>query len=128
MSQNSNAIHAIIIVAMMFTALSLGCAVWVGRRARHTSADPFSVPFGEMPFFTTEQLARLTPRVDPNDPLRRAFAVRDRLKREAQPLLLFRQTDSAGLALRPRNADGGRSVFPSWLAAIRNFWKALRHA
>lgn len=104
----TSAVQIVLCIALAFTALSLGCAVWVGRRARHTSADPFSVPFGEMPFFTTEQLARLTPRVDPADPLRRAFAVRDRLKREAQPLLLFRQTDSAGLALRPRNRDGRR--------------------
>lgn len=127
MSQNCNAIHIVICITLMFIALSIACAVWIGRRRRtgigQVAADPFSVPFGEMPGFSAEQLARIAPVVRYRDPLNRSFATRP-----IDPIVGERIVYSAGLALRPRNADGGQSVFPSWLAAIRNFWKALRHA
>lgn len=129
MSQHMQTAQIIIIVALAFTALSIGCAVLIGRR-RPTPADPFSVPFGEMPGFSAEQLRRLRPKVDPEDPLRRSFAVRDRLKRQAQPLLLIRSTNSVGSALRPADAGGSRgfsSYPPGPAAVVRNFFRWRRH-
>lgn len=120
------AAKVILIIAIAFAALSLACAVWIGRR-RPPSADPFSAPFGEMPFFTAEQLNRLTPRWDPADPLRRSFAVRDRLKREAQPLFLIRQANSGGVANLPDAGGGGFSSYPLGPAAARIFsWWRIR--
>lgn len=126
-----------LILASCFIALSLACAMWIGRR-RDTPADPFSLPFGEMPQFTPEQLRRLglmrpaasvqdneaarpVPRpvgfsaaqlrriapVVTHDPLRRSLAPR-------------RGNNPGGLALRP-DAGGGRSFFPSGQAAVRSF-------
>lgn len=120
-----------LIYAISFTAIVLVCAVLIARR-RGPETDPFALPFGEMPHFTPEELRRLRPRVDPDDPLRRAFAVRDRLKRETQPLLLIRQSKSAGAALRPDDAGGrGPSQSPR-RAAARDFFRLLlrgrRHA
>lgn len=49
----------------------------------------------------------------PRDPLRRSFA-RDHF-------------DSVGIALRP-DADGERPIFPSWFAAISDFFRGGRDA
>jgi hypothetical protein len=92
---------------MVFTAIGLACAVLVGSR-RPARPDPFAEPFGEMPGFTSEQLARLAPRVKTSDPLRRSFATRP-----------IRDLRSGGVALR----TGAGSGFPflSGFAAARKF-------
>lgn len=120
----TEALKIIVPIALVFTALCIGCAVWIGRR-RPPAADPFSLPFGEMPFFEQEQLRRLAPGVD-EDCLYRAFAARARLKREAQALLLIPQSNSTGAAMvRVDNAGGeGPSQSPRRVAA-RNFLSLL---
>jgi hypothetical protein len=105
------ALEIILGILSAFAALGLMCAVWIGLR-RPAQADPFSIPFGEMPGFTAEQLRRIAPPRHYDDPQRRSFATR--------PMPPIVDEESAGLALRP-DADGGRPVFPSWLASIGNF-------
>jgi hypothetical protein len=68
-----------------FTAIGLACAVRISLR-RPPAADPFFHPFGDMPGFTAEQLARVNLPVGElldddspvctGDPLRRSFAPR----------------------------------------------------
>jgi hypothetical protein len=56
-------------ILLAFTAICLLCAVGIARsrdpvrigRRRPPPADPFFHPFGEMPGFTAEQLARFAP-------------------------------------------------------------------
>jgi len=130
-------IHALVFIlpiALVFTALSLACAVRIGRR-RDAPADPFSLPFGEMPTvdkdwrpqrsstelgtgFSDRELRAITSRLPKDDPLRRSFYARPR----GSSFL-----PSVGYALRT-DADGGRSNIPSWLAPISNFLRGGRDA
>jgi hypothetical protein len=104
----------ILSIALIFAALSLICAVTVGRRAPRQSghfggpssqakwadsapADAYSRPFGDVPPFPPEQLRRMAPR--------RA------LYSETY------ETPSAGLALRPD--AGSVETFPTCPDAAR---------
>lgn len=77
-------IDTMLCIALIFIALSLGCAVAFAKRGanagigrwRDAPADPFASPFGDMPGFTAEQLrlvARGAERNIARDPLRRSF-------------------------------------------------------
>jgi len=123
----------LLVIASVFAALSLCCAVTIGRRAPPQSghfggpspgakrassapADPYSEPFGDAPEpcgfarsstgFTTEQLCQVAPPVVTADPLRRSFA------------------KPSGPALRPDAGSGG--PFPSGRAAARNPFRSWR--
>jgi hypothetical protein len=115
----------IIVIFSVFAALSLLCAVRIGRRAT-PPADPFALPFGEMPAFTAEQLDRIRPRDFSADPLRRSFATRTFILDPDETVIAGRVVkNSAGLALRRADADGGGHV-PSWLAPISRFLRGRR--
>ncbi|ODM71719.1 hypothetical protein [Bradyrhizobium elkanii] len=43
-------------IAASFTALSLVCAVRIGRRPHRPAADPHAYPYADMPGFSREQL------------------------------------------------------------------------
>lgn len=130
----------ILVIASLFAALSLACAVFVGRRApsqeRHfgvaprrikrashaPAGDAYAEPFGDVPGtgFTTEQLRKIAPPVVTRDPLLRSFAPdeticqADRLRHEFQ----------SGPALRPDAGSGGVNgrPFPSGRpATVRGF-------
>lgn len=118
------AFKIILCIAIVFIALSLLCAMWIGR-CRPVPADPFSIPFGEMPGFSAEQLRAIAPPMVTDDPLRRSFAVRNQLKRDAEWLCRLqkhsRERDSAGVALRSDNAGGEGFLLPHRPVAARMF-------
>jgi hypothetical protein len=111
------ALKLVIATLGLFTAIGLACAVRHALR-RPRLADPFAIPFGEMPGFTDAQLHAIEQRPHPRDPLRRSFshAYFDDL------------SVSPGGPSARGNADGGLSSIPSGLAAVRNFLSGLRHA
>jgi hypothetical protein len=124
------ALKIIIVIFSAFAALGLLCAVRIGRRATWAAppADPYFHPFGEMPALTPEQLARLAPRDFSDNPLRRSFAARAVILEPDETADVYGRAikNSAGLALRPADADGGGHV-PSWLAPISRFLKREQH-
>lgn len=114
----------LISIALVFAALSLGCAVWIGRR-RDSPADPFAQPFGEMPGFTDDELRRIAPVPRTSDPQRRSFEtsktcritmtssdrprVGDDDMRRRLLIIPFPSTDPVRLALRSRDTGGAGS-------------------
>jgi hypothetical protein len=127
------ALRLIIILFAVFTALGLCCAVRIGRR-RDAPADPFSIPFGEMPSvdrdwrpqrsstelgtgFSERELRNITRRLPPDHPLRRSPY--------ARPLSQY--PSSAGVALRTVEAGSDGSFIPSDPAAARISWWRQRH-
>jgi hypothetical protein len=114
----------VLTIAFVFIALCLACALWIGRR-RPPPADPFSVPFGEMPGFSAEQLRRIAPEVRNDDPLRRSFAVKNQLKRDSEPLWRLTR-DSAGPSQPCGKRAAGVSSFSPRQTAVRHFFNVLR--
>lgn len=112
------ALKTIIPFLMAFTAVGLAfAALRIGLRAT-PQPDPFSRPFGEMPVFTTEQLRRIAPPIDTDDPLRRSFVSRNEVLRDSDRLWReFKNSPSAGLALRPD--AGSVSLLPTGSDAAR---------
>ncbi len=63
------------VIAALFIALGLLCAIRIAL-PRPPARDPFSIPFGDMPGFSAEQLREIGRRGLDNaasDPLRRSF-------------------------------------------------------
>lgn len=109
--------HFTICILLGFIAISIWCAVRIGLR-RPTPADPFFHPFGDMPGFTAEQLRVMSASAMQNaacDPLLRRFTT--------QP-----DQNSAGLALRSADVDGGRPLLRSWLASVGDFFRGRNAA
>lgn len=101
------ALKIIIGILLVFTAIGLLCAVGIARsrdsgigRRRPPAADPFFHPFGEMPGFTQEQLARF--------PLRQGYGG------QVAP-----HHTNPGVTATPPVAGSGASSFPSGDAAAR---------
>lgn len=113
----------VLTIAFVFIALGLACAVWIGRRCP-PPADPFSVPFGEMPGFSAEQLRRIAPPVCNDDPLRRSFAVKNQLKRDSEWLWRLNR-DSAGLRQPCGKRAAGVSSFSPRQTAARGFFRLI---
>ncbi len=135
-------------------AIALRRDAGIGRRSSPGPADPFFYPIGDMPTleqrfirrlprkesallygegktrtgFTAEQLraiARGSEESIRRDPLRRSFAVRDQLKREAQPLLRIRQSESGGLALHQPDPGGMGFLSSPRPDAVRSIFSRL---
>jgi hypothetical protein len=118
----------------IWIALCLVCALRVTRRRRtgasQVAGDPFLFPFGEMPWFTADELRRIAPMPHTKDPLRRSFettrSCRVLMTSSYPPRVgdhsisrrMFPISLSAGLALRPDAGGDGSSFHPD-PAAVR---------
>lgn len=115
------ALKIIICIALIWIALGLFCALRVGRQRRTGAsqvvpADPFFIPFGEMPIVPIERhLAKFV--MTSSDPPPAGVSISRRI---CFPV-------SAGLALRPEDA-GGRGYDPHGPAAARKFFAPFLRA